>query len=225
MTNNATGSLHATATLTCTAAYTGENDPIPGLLSRDDYATFQSLDLDYFLIAAAERIREFCGWHIFPSLTHTKYVNIDGDGTIMLPTTHVTNVITVSEPWPGGVTLDPSTYWFDERGWINFTPFQYGFAPTPATSSLFPIDTVRLFDAYPKHNRRVLVTFTHGYSVLPQTVQTVAFELVMRALEKPAGVASEVQAGPYRYKFGEFGFVLSSDQKNRLMHYRRPGAS
>jgi hypothetical protein len=143
----------------------------------------------------------------------------------MLPTTHVTNVITVSEPWPGGVTLDPSTYWVDERGWINFTPFQYGFAPTPATSSLFPIDTVRLFDAYPKHNRRVLVTFTHGYSVLPQNVQTVAFELVMRALEKPAGVASEVQAGPYRYKFGEFGFVLSPDQKNRLMHFRRPGAS
>jgi hypothetical protein len=77
-----------------------------------------------------------------------------------------------------------------------------------------------LFDAYRKHNHRMVITFTHGYDVLPPTVQSVAFEMVMRALEKPAGVASEVQAGPYRYKFNEFGFVLSPDQKNRLARYR-----
>jgi hypothetical protein len=225
MPNNATGVLRSTGTLTCTATYSGENDTVPALLSHDDYATFQSLDLDYFLTAAAERIRSFCDWHIYPSLTHTKYCDIAGDGTIMLPSTHVTSVVSVTEPWPGGVLVDPSSYWVDERGWINFTPFQYGFAPTPNTAMLWPIDTVRLFDAYPKHNRRMLVTFTHGYATLPMNVQVVAFELVMRALEKPAGIASEVQAGPYRYKFGEFGFVLSDDQKGRLIKYRLPGIS
>jgi hypothetical protein len=220
VTNNATGALSASATLTCTATYTGENDPIPDLLNVGDYSTFQTLDLYYFLNAAADRIRDFCDWHIFPVLTHTKFCDIDGDGTIMLPSTHVSNVVSISAPWPGGQLLDPSTYRVDQRGWIEFTPFQYGFAPTPASANLWPIDTVRLFDAYPKNEHRVLVTFTHGYDTLPPTVQSVAFELAMRALEKPAGVASEVQAGPYRYKFGEFGLVLSEDQKNRLTRFR-----
>jgi hypothetical protein len=225
MPNNATGNLASTGTLKCAAQYTGEDDAIPALLSHDDYSTFQALDLDFFLTAAAERIRHFCHWHIFPVLTHTKYCDVSGDGTIMLPTTHALNVVSIVQPWPGGTLVDSSSYWLDERGWINFTPYQYGFAPTPNSSLLFPIDTVRLFDAYPKHNRRMIVTFTHGYSELPITVQEVAFELVMRTLEKPAGVASEVQAGPYRYKFNEFGLVLSEDQKSRLMSYRRPGAS
>jgi hypothetical protein len=223
--NNATGSLAANGQLTATAAYTGENDAVPALLSHDDYATFASLDLDYFLNAAAERIRDFCEWHVFPVLTHTKFCDMSGDGTIMLPSTHVVNVVSITPPWPAADVLNPSTYFVDERGWISFTPYQYGFAPSPATANLWPIDTVRLFDAYPKHNKRMLVTFTHGYEKLPATVQEVAFELVMRALEKPAGVASQVQAGPYRYVFGEFGMVLSEDQKNRLTKYRLIGVA
>jgi len=222
---NATGALSASGQLTCAAQYSGENDPVPALLSHDDYATFQSLDLDYFLEAAADRIRDFCQWHISPSLTHTRYCDMTGDGTIMLPTTHLTNVVSVIPPWPGGQILDPSTYVPDPRGWISFTPYQYGFAPTPGTANLWPIDTVRLFDAYPKHNHRMLVTFTHGYKKLPLNVQEVAFELVMRALEKPAGIASDVQAGPYRYKFGEFGLVLSEDQKTRLTKFRLVGVA
>lgn len=225
MTNNATGNLHSSGMLTCAAQFTGENDAVPALLSHDDYPTFSSLDLDYFLLAAADRIRDFCDWHIFPSLTHTVILDMTGDGTIMLPTTHVTNVVSIVPTAPGSLIADPTTYTVDTRGWINFIPFQFGFAPTPATASLFPIDTVRLFDAYPKHLTQMMVTFTHGYQTLPSTVQSVAFELVMRALEKPAGIASEVQAGPYRYKFGEFGFVLSEDQKNRLTKFRRPGVA
>jgi hypothetical protein len=44
----------------------------------------------------------------------------------------------------------------------------------------------------------------------------------MRTLEKPAGVASQVQAGPYKFVFNEFGLVLSEDQKKRLAKYRLP---
>jgi hypothetical protein len=226
MVNNATGALHSTGTLTCTATYTGENDPVPALLSHDDYATFSSLDLDFFLLTAAERIRNYCGWHIFPVLTHTAFCDMTGDGTITIPTTHLINIVSIAPTWPpGAAVLDPSTYVADVRGWVSFNSYRYGFAPTPNTAMLWPIDTVRLFDAYPRYNQVMVATYTHGFAALPLTVQEVAFELVMRTLEKPAGIASEVQAGPYRYKFLEFGMVLSEDQKGRLRKYRREAAS
>jgi hypothetical protein len=222
MPNNATGSLHATGTLSAVAAYSGENDPVPPLLNHDDYGTFASLDLDYYLGLASDRIRDFCDWHIFPSLTHTVYCDLTGDGTIFLPTTHATQVVSVTPSWPGACAVDSCSYFLDkESSVIRFNAYGYGFAPTPNSASLWPIDTVRLFDAYPKHFRKMLVTFTHGYNTIPPTVQGVAFEMLMRALEKPAGVASQVQAGPYRFVFNEFGFVLSEDQKNRLAKHRQ----
>jgi hypothetical protein len=217
------GDLGAQGALTVGVAYTGEDERVPPLLDKDNYATFASLDLDYFLGLAGSRIREFCGWHIWPSLTHTRFCDMTGDGTILLPTRHATAVVSVTPTWAGATVVDPSSYALDQRGWISFTPFQYGFAPTPASTSLWPIDTVRLFDAYKKHDMRMQVTFTHGYDTIPDTVQGVAHELVMRVLEKPSGIASEVNAGPYRFKFNEFGFVLSEDQKNRLSHYKLPG--
>ena len=96
----------------------------------------------------------------------------------------------------------------------------YGFAPNPASANLWPIDTVRLFDAYPKQAKRMIVEFTHGFANLPYDVAQVAYELVTYVLEKPAGVAKEIQAGPYRYQFNTFGMVLNDDQKNRLDHYK-----
>jgi hypothetical protein len=202
--------------------FPGENDPVPALLSDDDYGTFASLDTDYFLAAAGDRIRQYLGWHLFPSLTTTRLCYLSGDGTILLPTRHLTAVVQVSPPWPGASAIDETAYTFDERGWISFLPMSYGFAPTPTSADLWPLDTVRLFDAYRKHEARMNVTFTHGYSQIPPTVAAVGYELVMRALEKPAGVAQQVQAGPYQFRFGEFGLVLTNDQKNRLSQYMLP---
>lgn len=202
--------------------YAGENDPIPALLNTDDYNSFAELDIDYWLAAAGDRIREYLGWHLWPSLTHTKLCDMTGDGTILLPTRYVTKIVSVTPTWHDAPTIDAGAYDVDHRGWISFKPMAYGFAPTPASADLWPIDTVRLFDPYQKRNKRMKVTFTHGYDTMPPVVAGVGYELAMRALEKPAGVASQVQAGPYNFKFGEFGLVLSDDQKNRLAHYMIP---
>jgi hypothetical protein len=209
--------------LTADAAMLNESSPMPPLLNKDDYGSFANLDLDYWLAAVGDRVRRYLGWHLFPSLTTTSLEFMTGDGTILLPTRHLTNVVQVSPPWDPSQQIDCSAYVWDRRGWIRFLPMAYGYAPTPASADLWPIDTARLFDAYPKHNRRMSVTFTHGYPEMPPSVAEVCYEVAMRAMEKPAGVATQVQAGPYNFKFQEFGIVLSDDQKNRLSHYKLPG--
>lgn len=200
-------------------------EPVPSLLSEEAYAKFATLDVPTFLAHAGERIRDYCGWHIFPELTTAGLFDLAGDGTIMLPTTHLTGVQCVKPEWPNAPESDRHTYTWDERGWVTFNQYKYGFAPTPSSVSLWPLDTIRLFDAYPKHDLRMHVQFTHGYEEIPSVVAEVGYELLMRVLEKPAGVASEVQAGPYRFKFQEFGLVLSPDQKNRLAKYRLPAVT
>lgn len=195
----------------------------PPLLNADDYSTFSSLDASWFLSAAGDTIRDYLGWHCAPVITQTLWVDLCADGTILLPTRHLTGVTSVTPTTPNASPLSQHSYTWDERGWINLKSGRYGFAPAPNSADLWPIDTARLFDAYPKRDRRMIVEFTHGWANLPYPVAEVAYELVMRVREKPAGVAKDVQAGPYRYQFGEFGMVLSEDQKNRLAHYALPG--
>jgi hypothetical protein len=206
-----------------TAPWAGDNAAggvvAPPLLNDDDYNDFASLDLDWFLSAVGKTIRDFLGWHLAPSITETLWVDQCGDGTILLPTRHLTGVTSVTPTFPGATAISSTAYQWDRRGWIDFHP--YGFAPNP--SSAWPIDTVHLFDAYPKRDRRVIVEFTHGYPNLPYSVAEVGNELVMRAMEKPSGVANQVQAGPFRFAFNEFGIVMSEDQKSRLSQYKLPG--
>lgn len=194
----------------------------PPLLNDDDYSDFAGLDLDWYLNAAGSTVRSFLGWHCAPSLTVTRYVDMTGDGTILLPTRHLTAVTSVAPAWSGAPALDAGCYWWDDRGWINIKGL-YGAGLNPGLADLWPIDTARLFDAYPKRDRRMVVEFTHGWPNLPYPVAEVSYELVMRMLEKPAGVAEAVQAGPYKFNFREFGCVLSDDQKDRLASYKLPG--
>lgn len=196
----------------------------PPLLSDDDYSDFAGLDTDWYLSAAGSTVRSFLGWHCAPSVTETRYVDMTGDGTILLPTRHLTGVTSVTPPWSGATAIASTCYHWDDRGWITFKNRGFGFAPNPSSADLWPIDTVRLFDAYPKRERRMVVEFTHGWPNLPYPVAEVSYELVMRMMEKPAGVAEAVQAGPYKFNFQEFGCVLSDDQKNRLAPFKLAGA-
>lgn len=196
---------------------------IPPLLSVDDYATFSSLDVEWFTAAAGEVIRNYCQWHIAPSIEETVWCDVLGDGRIYLPTMYLTGVTSVKPTWPNAPTLHG--FQWDQRGWVSFRNYGYGFGPNPANTDLAPIDTVRLFDAYPKHNKRMIVEFTHGYASLPYPVAAVASELAMRAIEKPAGAANKVSAGPYQFSFLELGLVLSEDQKNRLQPYAIPAGT
>lgn len=190
---------------------------MPPLLSTDDYVTFAGLDINWFITGAGAVIRRFCSWHVYPSLTETKSCVMGGDGTIIIPSGFVTSIESITLPW-NNQTLDSSTYWLDQAAsvvhWTCISPNGQGYwwGSNPQGS----------LNAYPKYNRHAIVEFTHGYDVLPPEVAEVGMELAMRALEKPAGVASEIRAGPYSYVFNEFGLLLTESQKSKLSAFRLP---
>lgn len=98
-------------------------DPLPPLASdRDeDWAKFRRDDPEWFLRAAGELIRVFCGWHIYPNVTETVgKLTVGTRGVIMLPSPHVTDVEQVTlyhgeHPH----TLQPDEYLWHEAGWIE----------------------------------------------------------------------------------------------------------
>lgn len=182
--------------------------PIPALLSIDDLQLFQSSDPTFFLDAAGETLRTFCQWHIFPSITVTDTVEVKPDGTIMLPSMFVTDVASVTI---GGLELDPSTYSWFEPGYIKRLSHQYYEWP------LWPLESDQPFHAFPSSlAQHAVVTYTHGYSVIPSTVNAVAMELTSRALELPAGNATNLSAGPNTIGLNALGLILTGEDRRRL---------
>lgn len=185
---------------------------LPSLLSATDLAAFQASDPNWFLTAAGEVIRNFCQWHIFPSLPVTETVPIQPEGTIMLPSLHVTAVDQVSI---GGVEIDPNSYEWHQAGWIHQTQPQ-PYWPWP----LWPLQSDQVFREYPSAMSQFAdVSYTHGYTEMPAVVAVVGMELATRAMELPSGVATQISSGPYGITLGALGIVLSEEQRRRLGPY------
>lgn len=186
-------------------------DQIPQLLNTADLSLFQASDQNWFLNAAGETVRwDICQWHISPSITVTESVPIQPDGTIMLPSLHVTAVemITID-----GLQLDTTAYQLQTAGYIRRVQTTNQYFQWP----LWPLHSEHKFREYPSPlSRRAEVTFTHGYPSVPAPVKAVAFELATRAMELPAGVANSVQSGPYTIGLGALGVVPTDEQRRRL---------
>lgn len=165
------------------------------LLNATDFASFQAKDPNWFLGAIGDTIVDFCGWHIYPVLPDTNVdTKVGSKGIIILPTL---NLVSVQAVRINGTVIDPSLYTVYTTGYITY-------------------------DGYNGRRARglpVSVDMTHGYVTVPKPVAEVGFELTGRTIEKPAGVVQDIQRGPTRMKFGEFGPVLSDDQKDRLGPY------
>lgn len=186
-------------------------DPVPNLLEGTDFTKFKTKDEAWFLGAAGDRVRDYCGWHIYPVLQSLSVTaRIGHAGIIMLPSL---NIISVEAVRYNGIVVPIETYEVHSAGWLELVGYnhtgQAGFMP------LWPSQAA----VRPSRNRWVSVDFTHGFENLPKTVAEVGFELTGRTLEKPAGVAKSMSAGPNSFTFNEFGMVLSDDQKERLTPY------
>lgn len=173
------------------------------LLNSTDYAKFVAKDQDWFLGAAGETIRDYCGWHIAPVIAQTAVrVRVGAAGVIMLKSLMVRSVEGL---YCGAELLDPDMYDVHENGWIDWLGWRsYGRGG-------------RWF------SRNLTVDFTHGYDTLPQAVAEVGFELTGRTVDRPTSNVTDITRGPTRIKFGELGAVLSLDQMNRLAPYRLAG--
>lgn len=173
------------------------------LLDKRDFRKFQAKDEAWFLGAAGETVRDYCGWHIAPIVSDTDVeCRVGAAGIIMLPTL---NLVSVEQVLWGATVLPANMYRARRAGYIELVGFLGPGRPLPSM--------------YPTHKSTVQVDFTHGYETLPKTVAEVGYELTGRTLEKPAGVVTDMMRGPTRYKFNEFGAVLSEDQKARLAPY------
>lgn len=166
------------------------------LLNAGDFASFKAKDEAWFLGAAGETIRDYCGWHIWPILSVTNVAaKIGNKGIIMLPTTHLVSVEQIMYDAPN--VLSASMFKPHEEGWIEFLGYL----------------------GRRGRNLTLTVDFTHGYEDIPKAVAEVGYELTARTMEKPAGVVNKMQRGPTSLEFDEFGAVLSKDQKARLGPY------
>lgn len=185
---------------------------IPALLNSGDLALFNASDPSFFLEAAGETVRwSICQWHIAPTITETRTVPVQPDGTIMLPTLYLQGVQSITID---GLELDPSTYHPHQAGYIRRHKSNYFQWP------LWPLENDRPFREYPSPlAQHATVTYTHGYPELPATVKAVAFELATRAMELPSGVAKEITAGPQTISLGALGIVPTDEQRRRLGPY------
>lgn len=104
---------------------------------------FVGVDLD-----AQSVIRDYCGWHIAPSVEETVLFDTQGPGLIFLPSLYVTAIGSVTVD---GVAWDSSLF----RWWGGG----------------------RLEGSWPVGPRLVQVTFTHGYAACPGAVQAAARRL------------------------------------------------
>lgn len=184
---------------------------VPELLTPDDFGKFKTKDESWFLGAVGDSIRDECGWHIYPVRPQLNVAcEVGNAGIIMLPSL---NVVSVEQVVYNGVTLTQNVdFSVHQSGWIELVGY------LPASGGLGP---QRLIQRALRGMRQrwVAVDFTHGFSRMPRPVSEVGFELTARTLEKPAGVAKSLDAGPNRFVFGEFGPVLSDDQRARLAPY------
>ena len=190
----------------------GQEAPDVATLLANDFQSFKTKDETWFLSVAADVVREYCGWHICPVVSDTLVpCEIGNRNIIMLPSL---NVVSIEElAWWDGTLIPEDCYevhpsgWLELRGW--YPAGAGGFvAPRAIQTGLRGIQ-----------NRWVRVNFTHGFESVPKPVSEVLFELAAKTMEKPAGIVSDLTSGPYRFKFNEFGAVLSEEQRHRLGPY------
>lgn len=146
--------------------------------------------------AANQAVRDYCGWHIAPSYTETLTLDGTGYGKIFLPTKHLTDV---SELHIDGVPVEG--YRWSENGWIT-------------------LDS----EVFPKRDRVVTVTITHGYEDASPVGQVIA-GIVARARMSPTGNIVQQRAGTQSVTFATsggqvMGFGLMQAEKELLQPYK-----
>ena len=172
-------------------------EPLADFLNADGLQKFASGDQVFFLGAAVDMIRHFCGWHIAPSLAVVDArIRVGQQGLISLPTLQLTSVDSLVVD--GRALVEHDDYEWDDTGIITLAR---------------PFDPCVAWD-WP--DRWATVGYTHGYPETPRDVAAIGYELVQQARSKPGGNAKDMGAGPYRVTLLKLGVGLDDDQKSRL---------
>jgi hypothetical protein len=150
-------------------------------------------------------VRAYCGWHIAPSQPDTYTVRTYGNGTIFLPSLHVTSVESVTEA-DAPLGIGDEYLWLAPSGIITRRGGRWAY------------------------DSDVVVEFTHGYEQVPAEVTAVVQAIANRAVDNPSGVTRE-QMGPFARSFSLTGaneastVALLESEKAALSRYRLPGVA
>ncbi len=155
--------------------------------------------------AATTEVRDYCGWRVAKSASETAVVPSRGGGRIFLPSLHVTDITSIMVK---GEAVD-----LDEVDW----------------SAAGVIEL--LHGRWPRTQRGITVTFTHGYSACPGGVMKAIAAMASRGILVPAGgIASEGAIGQNvvysRRSAGGMvaGGMFVDDELERLDQYRLAGS-
>lgn len=132
-------------------------------------------DADDRIAEAAEMVRGYCGWHVWPSEDQTVTVDARGGDMVPLPTLKLTAVDTVehrelydhTSTW----TAATSGWDFSEGGWLLAS------------------------GCWPDGPRTVRVAMTSGWPDCPRGVAAVVVGLAGRLARMPGGISSEQSGG------------------------------
>jgi hypothetical protein len=138
------------------------------------------------LTAATARIRNICGWHIWPKLEQTFTVNEPGGGPdLFLPTLLVHSVVSCTV---NGVALTE-----DELAGLDWSSAGY------LGRGSYQVDNGYVYETaarWPTKRRSVVITIEHGYDEKPHELVELAVALASRASSDPSGrVVTSVTTG------------------------------
>lgn len=167
-------------------------------------------DIDRLLEAASDRVRRYCGWHIYPQMTETVRVTANGGGRAFLPTLHLVSVTSVTD---NGVVLDMTTVDWDEAGFLERCNTS-GVGPT--------------WNHFTSRRRAIVAVITHGFDDGVQDVMDVVVAAAARKAQSPTGAIRE-QAGAVGVSYSQVapnvsggGVALLQHEKDTLSEYRIP---
>ena len=206
--------------------YIIDSENLPAFINVDDFHLFTNgkfagdTRIVSTLPSASEAIRNFCGWHIAPSLTCGMVYNVldlrdafvGRDLLIQLPATYVTGIQKIVL----NAVLNPSTglYEGDETD-----DYEIGMGD----------GLLRIYDVGNLNRKsRIFIKYTAGFTDTPSAIKELTADRVSHAVTNPYGVNSEAAGGvSVSYSGAWAGSAnsssLPSDSREILEAYRLKG--
>ena len=137
--------------------------------------------------SATEAIRNYCGWHISPSLTCGMLYNVKDlrdafvgpDLLVQLPATYVTGIekIVINAVWNG-----------DNNDWDGDVLTDYDIGMGTGLLRIYDIGSL-------DRKSKIFIKYTAGYPNTPAAIKELTADRVTHAVANPYGVASETAGG------------------------------
>jgi len=147
-------------------------------------------DPQFWLDAANESVRSFCGWHVAPVITQTLRLDGSGGHTLLLPSRRLLNVVSCTSDGVDVLNrIDPST-----AGMVQLRDGRW---------------SSRLGG--------VTITIEHGHETAPDVAGVIASAAARGPM--PAGIAQQ-SVGPASVRYGSVAIPLLAEEKATLEPYR-----